>query len=348
MRLFVAWFGILLPLLIAALALLIFGNDVRADNPTSIVQPYSGPDPGYILAESSSGLANRLRVLAAYMYIAESKYDGAHLVFVWDKNHACPGHFLSIFEPIDTVVFATNNSRYVLDKNAKIVYEDSFAVFYWIMQMNDIPRNLFGSSWGEIRYRMYSRYFPVKEVMLKVAQFVNAHNMCNASAMHLRTTDLDKRMPERRRAHLPSYFQFVESRPAGEKVFLMTDSPATQQRFLRKFGRERVLVYSDIADEALQSPSLVMHSSSFPALHDHTSLSQQQQQQRMQRRQQHQLVEEHRFTPLEHTLIDVIIAAHAKEFKPSPFSSLSELVHMFEQIGKRDRGWCAPPSHDAP
>jgi len=53
------------------------------------------------------------------------------------------------------------------------------------------------------------------------------------------------------------------------------------------------------------------------------------------------LAEDHRFTTLEHTLIDVIIAAHAQTFKPSSFSSLSDLVRMFEHIGKRERGWCS-------
>ncbi len=61
---------------------------VCADNPTSIVPPLPGADPGYIIAESDSGLGNRLRVMAAYMYIAEYKFEGAHLVFIWDKNEA--------------------------------------------------------------------------------------------------------------------------------------------------------------------------------------------------------------------------------------------------------------------
>eukprot|EP01032_Pedospumella_encystans_P015570 gene15570-17798_t len=93
---------------------------VQSDNPTSIVKPIEGPDPGYIVAESTTGLSNRLRVLAAYMWVAEYKFVGAHVAFIWDKTSACPGHFLQIFEPIPNVIFATNSSRYVLDKNAKI------------------------------------------------------------------------------------------------------------------------------------------------------------------------------------------------------------------------------------
>jgi len=86
----------------------------RADNPSSVVPPYSGPDPGYILAESNGGLANRLRVLAAYMHIGRANYEGAHLVFIWDVNLACPGHFLEIFSPLPDVIFATNSSRYAM------------------------------------------------------------------------------------------------------------------------------------------------------------------------------------------------------------------------------------------
>lgn len=354
------------------LLLVIFGlRQTVADNPTSIIKPYDGPDPGYIIAESTSGLSNRLRVLAAYMYIGEYKYDGAHTVFIWDKTSACPGHFLSIFEPIPNVVFATNSSRYVLDKHAKIVYENSFAVFGWIMQMNNIPKNRHGlPSWQQIEYNMYSKYYPTREVMLKAIKFVDKYNICNSSAMHMRTTDLDKQMGERKRTNFQSYFKFVESRPAEEKVFLLTDDPKTQRIFTKKYGSDKIIVYSEIAEAHEQPPLFVtagLHrgrhhvSNSVSSHHNGTqapssgtsngggggtagiggigsvissnsgsaSVS------------APVLEEDHRFTTLEHTLIDVIIAAHAREFKPSGFSSLSDLVKTFENIGKKDRGWCA-------
>jgi len=104
------------------LLLLLACTLTAADNPTAIVQPYSGLDPGYIVAESDTGLGNRLRVLAAYMHVGAARYEGAHLVFVWDVTPACPAHFLEIFQPIQNVIFATNSSRYVLDKGAKVVY----------------------------------------------------------------------------------------------------------------------------------------------------------------------------------------------------------------------------------
>eukprot|EP01031_Cornospumella_fuschlensis_P029212 gene29211-35263_t len=166
-------------------------HDYKGDNPTSMVPPLEGPDPGYIVAESRSGLANRLRVLAAYMYIAEAKYQGAHLVFIWNTNEACPGHFLSVFEPIDQVLFATNASRYVVDKHAKQNYEESNAVFPWILKMNQIPRSRFGQpSWHDIEHRMYSRYVFRRELMFRAYAFIRSHAVCNMSAMHLRETDL--------------------------------------------------------------------------------------------------------------------------------------------------------------
>ena len=63
----------------------------------------------------------------------EFKFGG---LFIWDTNAACPGHFLSVFEPIDKLIFATNSSRYVLDNKAKIVYENSYAVMHGILMQN--------------------------------------------------------------------------------------------------------------------------------------------------------------------------------------------------------------------
>jgi len=285
------------------------------------------------------------------MYIGEWKFNGAHLVFIWDKTSACPGHFLSVFEPIPGVVFATNSSRYVLDKNAKIVYENSFAVFNWIMQMNQVPKQRFGlPTWAEAERKMYSKYYPTREVMMKATAFVEKHNICNASAMHLRTTDLDKQMNARKRTHLPSYFKFVESRPAEEKVFILTDNPKTQRVFLNKYGADKVLFYSLIPDAEQQPPLFITRGSQYSHRRGRkrsrinsgsTLLGSSYGGSNNSSSNNYTLPEDHRFTGLEHTLIDVIIAAHAKVFKPSGFSSLSDLVARFESIGKQDRGWCA-------
>jgi hypothetical protein len=336
-----------------------------ADNPTAIVKPYDGPDPGYILAESDGGLSNRLRVLAAYMWVGYANHAGAHLVFIWDVNEPCPGHFLEIFEPIDTVIFATNHSRYVLDKAAKIVYENSLAVFTWTLQMNNIPKAKYGfPTWGQIEYEMYKRFVPTRRVMDKVTEYVRRHNICEASAMHLRVTDLAVHMARKKQAvNINSYFQFVESRPADEPIYLLTDNPESQNLFLQKYGPEKILVYSVIKNETAplvlgkdmqkakdvdataiaHGPALqhgkkghVVGVASASASGDesvgHAQGSQP---------TQPQLAQDHRFTTLEHTLIDILIASHSKHFKPAMYSSLSDLVKILGNIGKRERGWCS-------
>lgn len=309
----------------------------NADNPTSIIPPLNFSDNGYIIAESSSGLANRLRVLAAYLHVAEAKYKGAHLVFIWDKNEACPGHFLSVFEPVPNVIFAKNESRNVLDKHSKINYENSFAVFSWIMKMNDIPRNKFGyPSWSQIEYNMHSRFFPTREIMFKAINFVRGHNICNSSAMHIRETDmaatLAKSSGGRKKSSIQQFIKFVESRPTEEPVFLLTDNPVTQKFFVEKYGSKKILVYDFMESAINQLPLRVANASDIISNRISEISS--------------ALSSDHRFTTLENTVLDVIIAAHAKIFKPSGFSSLSELVLMFNRIGKQDRGWCERPGYD--
>lgn len=235
-------------LLLLLLIMIVAGNVEVRDNPTAIVPPMNMSDPGYVLAESQGGLANRLRVLAAYMHVGKARFDGAHLVFIWDVNSACPGHFLEIFSPIKDVIFARNESRYVLDKHAKIVYENSMAVFHWTMQMNDIPKNRFGyPTWAQIEYNSYAQFIPLPRIVEKVDAFVARRNICNCTSMHIRMTDLNALMPPRKRISLNGFFSFVEYQDSP--VFLMTDDPKTQKLFLDKYGSEKILVYDRVGTE---------------------------------------------------------------------------------------------------
>lgn len=337
---------------------------INGDNPTSVVKPYEGPDPGYILAESDGGLSNRLRVLASYMWIGIANWENAHLVFIWDITSACPGHFLQVFQPMPTVIFATNSSRYVLDKNAKISFENSWAVLPWIMQMNNIPKSKFGQpSWSDIEYRMYSRFTPTQEIMNKVTTFVQKHNICEASAMHIRVTDLAVHMARKKKhINLESYFEFVESRPIDEPIYLLTDNPTTQSIFIEKYGRNKILLYSEIESEENQKPVVVSNqmrdnfrrlniikneniiddnvNNINGALNNGHIRGHGRGHRNNKKPHNTTLSEDHRFTTLEHTVIDIFIAAHSKTFKPAIYSSLSDLVKIFQNIGKKDRGWC--------
>ena len=246
------------------------------------------------------------------MWVAHANYDGAHVAFIWDKNEACPGHFLQLFESIPTVMFATNMSRYVLDKHAKIVYENSNAVFTWTLQMNHVPKARYGfPTWHDIEYRMYARYIPNRDITSKVELFVKQFNICNCSAMHIRATDLAVQLAKKKKPlHIESYYHFVETRLPSEPVYLLTDSPVMQRQFLEKYGSKKIIVF-----EVIPMPPPITTNETVP--------------------------EDRRFTSLEHTLIDVLIAAHARHFKGAAMSSLTELVRIFSDIGRKDRGWCS-------
>ena len=143
--------------------------------------------------------------------------------------------------------------------------------------------------------------------MQKVKAFVEKYNVCKAASMHLRLTDLEEEIKAKKKQHrginVEAYMNFVESH---EKVFLLTDNPDTQREFLDKFP-SKILVYNRIE-------SVGSDTSTRP--------------------------KDFRYTSLEHTIIDVLIAAHSKQFKPSLYSSLSDLVKIFHHIGKNDWNFC--------
>lgn len=210
------------------------------------------------------------------------------------------GHFLQLFQPISSVIFATKFSRYVLDKGAVVVYEASNAVFTWTLQMNGIPKNRFGQpTWSEAERMMYRRYIPNREISDEVSRFVSKHNVCNISAMHIRTTDLNRLLvhSNKKPVSIEPYYHFVNSLPPDEPVFLLTDSPDTQQAFIDKYGSKKILVYSLILRASGRGHHLFQHSShNVKVVHtEATNIT---------------LADDHRYTGIEHTLIDVLIAAH--------------------------------------
>jgi hypothetical protein len=81
-------------------------------------QHHHNPISGYIIAESDGGLSNRLRTIMSHIFIAKVMHDNANVVFVWNVNDACPGHFLEIFRPLNRVAFASNETRQIFAQHA--------------------------------------------------------------------------------------------------------------------------------------------------------------------------------------------------------------------------------------
>ena len=130
--------------------------------------------------------------------------------------------------------------------------------------------------------------------------------------MHIRKTDMDldiARSNPKRKITYDLFFKWIDKQPVQEPVYLMTDNYNTQKLFQNKYSNNKIYVYSNISNPLLL---LLSSLSSLPT--------------------------DHRFTSLEHTIIDILIAAHARDFRTSPFSSVSDLVKMFNFLHRWQ--WC--------
>ena len=141
--------------------------------------------------------------------------------------------------------------------------------------------------------------------------------------MHIRSTDMEVMMGSKKApGDLNRRYWFIDMVPAHETVFLLTDSPEIQQHTIGLYP-DKVIVYEAIPNRTNQRPLNSWYGQAREDILNST------------------LPPDHRFTSLQHTLIDVLIAAHAKEFRGAPYSSLSELVAMYKSIGRSKFGWCS-------
>lgn len=216
---------------------------------------------------------------------------------------------------MDDVIFTTNSSVAAYYKRAKRIFQNT----RWPLASIFMEFRL--GTRGNVEQNLYSKFKPTNEIMGKVTEYVRKHNICNNSAMHIRATDMEKLLGTKKApGNIERRYWFIESLPSKEKVFLLTDSPEIQQRTINTFPKQ-VLVYQLISNQTEQRPYDV---SGGQTVGKNTTLP-----------------VDHRFTSLEHTLIDVLIAAHAKDFRGAPYSSLSELVAIYKSIGRERLGWCS-------
>jgi hypothetical protein len=139
--------------------------------------------------------------------------------------------------------------------------------------------------------------------------------------MHIRKTDLDLdllRQPKRRSTY-ELFYRWVEKQALNESVFLMTDNRPTQRHFQMRYNShnyclDKIKVFRNISDDPTAANSVSGNNS---------------------------LAVDHRFTSLEHAVVDIFIAAHARDFRPCPYSSVSDLVKMLNFLHRWQ--WCDCP-----
>lgn len=267
-------------------------------------------DNGYIIIDCRDGLSNRLRLLAGYMYVMRATDLFSHIFMIWDINDACPGHFLQLYEPIPNVTFISSLDLPYLTPMANTVYHASYMNYLEVLNSFNLHHKSDSPSiWHNSRLEMYSLYQPVLDIIHIVKHYVTTHSICKHAAIHVRRTDLDQYIDKIHRNHTndSDYFKFIDLLPTTMSIFLMTDNPMTQEHFLQKYGHERILIYQPI-----NIPERIYHN------HRH----------RLTPDRIFRKLNTVRYTTLQHTLIDVMIAAHSSIFMGSSVSSLSELVHL--------------------
>lgn len=292
---------------------------VNAQIITPVVTDSSAP--GYIVAESDGGLSNRLRVLFSHMFLAKTLNNNAHIVFIWDVNEACPGHFLSVFEPIENVTFAPSSSKAVLAKGAVQVYNKSRDGFDQTMLNYDVNWIVKKRTWWHIELSYWELLKPRAEVEEIVEKYVADHRVCNITAMHIRKTDLEHELTAKKRSGYQLYYNWIYKQPPQDQVYILTDNPTTQQHFFEMFGGDKIIVYANIS-----SPTGLDVGSYLDNITAVSSVLKK------------NITSEFRFTSLQHAVIDIFIAAHAWDFRTTPFSSVSDLVKMMNFLHRWH--WC--------
>lgn len=278
---------------------------------------------GYIIGECDEGLSNRLRVLLSLIHASRVLHNSTEVFMVWDINDACPGHFLQLFQPFKEVTFITNTSKALFATNASKVYPKMSMGIRLFCETYDIPYKF------SLDNRLWSLLRPIRSISLSAESFAKEHHVCDITAMHVRKTDLERVLFHKKRTHIDSFHKWVASQPLQEPVYLLTDNPTTQKEFLTRYGHKKILVYQNISEEE-QRP-----------ISDTTKLVLIRQNRTVRGEgidNDHKWHANHRFTTLEHTLIDSLIAARSRKFRMSAFSSLSEYIEFMRRLYRFQ--WC--------
>lgn len=256
----------------------------------------------FILIECDSGFSNRLRLLATFMFLRKVVFTNvSNVVMVWDVNESCRGHFLQTFQAVKGVVFISSHERKLFERFAIKSYFNTDAPIQKVLSWHNI--SLSDDEVIELQRSTYSQFVPVEDIKKAVSEFVHKYHICEASAIHIRRTDMDAHpvfLHKYTRNHTSDddFIAFIESLPPEEKIFLLTDNFRTQNSLIERFGPDKILVYHKITQ----------HTTNL-----HYNLH-------------------HRFTFFRTTVMDILIAVHGKRFKGTFFSSMSDLISVLRGI----------------
>lgn len=137
----------------------------------------------YILLQC--GLANRLRTLIGFLYIAEQKNE--KIIFHWDINdYACNGKFYELFDKIDS-----NNVELIECKKENIDYffqgQDTMNAIIKKYGNDLLPLNINNKWFTNIEIEYYKKLIIKDDIIKEVNDYCNKIGKFNG--MHIRRTD---------------------------------------------------------------------------------------------------------------------------------------------------------------
>lgn len=261
-----------------------------------------------IIAECDGGFGNRLRTLIFYMYYAEWKYDNAKLLFVWDINDACPGHFLEYFLPISNVNFITSDqsTKYELNENTIKFKNNRQNVDYYVDHYKTKigPMGIWNLGMRKI--------ILIDRLQKLIYNYIIENDICNSFGIHIRRTDLYELLKIGQRSSYEHIFYNINHKYPGNNwtMYLATDNAETQQIFLNYFNKNqnkisRVIMYHRIDKDIINKTTQIK-----------------------------KITSEFRHTTLEIAIIDAYILSYSKIFRRSLFSSYSEWVGWMRDLRK--------------
>lgn len=257
--------------------------------------------PQYILLKH--GLANRLRTIIAFWYIADIK--NINFIFHWDiTDNECNGKFSDIIESITHI---SDNKIHIFDtipsKDVDYIFigQDIIANILKKFASDNINKcNLIpGSKFiKDIENQYYSKLKPKPYIIDEVNRFFRKNSgkkakdskiYYNFCAIHIRRTDhTDLAKKNNLYTSYEEFINFIENCKKDNKlIFLATDDIEVQKKF------KNCIIYKEI---------LPINSSNF------------------------------RQTSLSDAFIDLLIASQCTRFKGSGYSSYSGLIEIYRRI----------------
>ena len=187
---------------------------------------------GSIVVNIKYGLANRLRALVGFIYVA--RHTNKKLKIYWEKDSACNEYYSNLFQSHpEFVVIETDDVPLYIMKNAKTT--------------NTIIKSYLGKDHkidttevNKIRCTLK----PIKTIQDEIHNFSSKHKIVDRIGLHIRKTDLAIKYKDNKEMQF-DFHEYIQNNP-DEQFFLATDNRVTQQEYIKKYPKQ-IVVYKEIA-----------------------------------------------------------------------------------------------------